>query len=591
MSLKLNPTGQPWVVQKYGGTSLGKFLKTIASTVIPGYIESGNRIAVVCSARSGESKSTGTTNLLLRAALEALRPKAPDLASSVPTLSPPTPMGTPGVASSDRVNPLTSQIFQRASPAPGTGPSGSTRSGSSTPASARANSLNGSFASLKLGDDTPQLFNATVDQILQDHLAAARRVVNNEDILRELEEELEYDCERLRSFLLAAQIIDEISARSKDIIIGVGERLSCRIVVAVLKDRGVDAELVSLENIVESSADDEEAKNADGQRQLGQSFYDRLSRRLGARILECGDKVPVITGFFGIVPGSLLAQVGRGYSDLCAALCAVGLGASELQVWKEVDGIFTADPRKVPTARLLAMITPEEAAELTYYGSEVIHPFTMEQVIRASIPIRIKNVENPSGAGTIIFPDPPIEAGSEAPQPNTTNTGAQSFRGPTAITIKDNILVLSVRSNRKTISHGFFARIFGTLDRYGVVVDLISTSEVHVSMALNGEIRASTMDRIRKELQVVGEVSVNRDMAILSLVGKHMKNMVGIAGKMFSVLAEGNINIEMISQGASEINISSVIDGRDAVKALNLVHHKLLSASLATPLAVGPWMM
>ncbi|KAK4054281.1 Aspartokinase [Microbotryomycetes sp. JL201] len=592
MALKLNPPNQPWVVQKYGGTSLGKFLETIACTIIPGYIESGNRVAVVCSARSGESKSTGTTNLLLRAALEALRPKAPDLASSVPTLSPPTPVGTPGVASSERINPLTSQIFQRPLPLSAAAQSASNRSGSSTPASARANSLNGSFASLKLMDDSPQLFNATVDQILQDHLVAARKIVKSEELLLELEEDLEYDCERLRSFLLATQIIDEISARSKDIIIGVGERLSCRIVVALLKDRGVDAELVSLENIVEVSADDEEMKSADGQRQLGQSFYDRLSRRLGARILECGDKVPVITGFFGIVPGSLLAQVGRGYSDLCAALCAVGLAASELQVWKEVDGIFTADPRKVPTARLLAMITPEEAAELTYYGSEVIHPFTMEQVIRASIPIRIKNVENPSGAGTIIFPDPPAADGDfDGRQAETATTNAQSLRGPTAITIKDNILVLSVRSNRKTISHGFFARIFGTLDRYGVVVDLISTSEVHVSMALNGEIRASTMDRIRKELQIVGEVSINRDMAILSLVGKHMKNMVGIAGKMFSVLAEGNINIEMISQGASEINISSVIDGRDAVKALNLVHHKLLSTSLANPLAVGPWMM
>lgn len=211
-----------------------------------------------------------------------------------------------------------------------------------------------------------------------------------------------------------------------------------------------------------------------------------------------------------------MAQVGRGYSDLCAALCAVGLSASELQVWKEVDGIFTADPRKVPTARLLSMITPEEAAELTYYGSEVIHPFTMEQVIRASIPIRIKNVENPAGVGTIIFPDPPSEESeaqnsaeelSRSPSRANSIPEQQLRRGPTAITIKDNILVLSIRSNRKTISHGFFARIFGTLDRYGVIVDLISTSEVHVSMAINGDIRGPVMDRMTKELQIVGEVS------------------------------------------------------------------------------------
>ena len=187
------------------------------------------------------------------------------------------------------------------------------------------------------------------------------------------------------------------------------------------------------------------------------------------------------------MPGSLLAQIGRGYTDLCAALCAVGVQAKELQVWKEVDGIFTADPRKVPSARLVPVITPDEAAELTYYGSEVIHPFTMEQVIRARIPIRIKNVENPKGSGTIIYPDEDFPRGiAEHPSEAAKTTFVEEERAkkegrmPTAVTIKDGIIVLNIHSNRKTISHGFLARIFGTLDRAGVVVDLISTSEVHV---------------------------------------------------------------------------------------------------------------
>ena len=186
-------------------------------------------------------------------------------------------------------------------------------------------------------------------------------------------------------------------------------------------------------------------------------------------------------GYFGPVPGSLLSQVGRGYTDLCAALCAVGLDAVELQVWKEVDGIFTADPRKVPSARLVPVITPDEAAELTYYGSEVIHPFTMEQVIRAKIPIRIKNVENPGGHGTVIYPDEGFPRGLDSTLPIMEHRDSEEGRMPTAVTIKDSIIVLNIHSNRKTISHGFLARIFGTLDRAGVVVDLISTSEVHVS--------------------------------------------------------------------------------------------------------------
>ncbi|BGP57035.1 hypothetical protein JCM8202_004527 [Rhodotorula sphaerocarpa] len=606
-----NPPEGAWVIQKFGGTSVGKSAERIAGEIVPKYIRGGNRVALVCSARSGHTKATGTTNLLLRAALEAIRPRAPDLSSVAPSLRT-SPAGSP--APSRPQTPRSgflSGSSRRATSAGGGIAALSKANGTSSSVS----SLTNAAAAATIGggadgaaEDDRQLFDETIDQIKRDHIEAARKIVRNSpEVLQEVEEDLEYDCERLRGFLRAAQIIEEISTRSKDTIMGVGERLACRIITAALRDRGVDAELVSLDSIIDWDVFGEDpeaaAKSSDGPPQLSQAFYTRLSERLGERLADCGDRVPVITGFFGVVPGSLLAQVGRGYSDLCAALCAVGTKAAELQVWKEVDGIFTADPRKVPTARLLSTITPEEAAELTYYGSEVIHPFTMEQVIRSAIPIRIKNVENPNGEGTIIFPDAVAPAPAEADEapahgardavpPSTAPSLPASVPasvlephlGPTAITIKDTVVVLSVHSNRKTISHGFFARIFGTLDKHGIVVDLISTSEVHVSMAIHGEIRKSVIDRVVRDLKVVGEISISRDMAILSLVGKYMKNKVGVAGKMFSTLAEGNVNIEMISQGASEINISCVIEERDAVKALNLVHLKLLHQAPQQPL-------
>ena len=321
---------------------------------------------------------------------------------------------------------------------------------------------------------------------------------------------------------------------------------------------------------------------------LSQDFYDSVVQAFGERVKGCGSRVPVVTGFFGPVPGSLLPQVGRGYTDLCSALLAVGIRASELQIWKEVDGIFTADPRKVSTARVLSTISPEEAAELTYYGSEVIHPFTMEQVIRKCIPIRIKNVENPRGAGTVIHPNTKEHLSSSAhpiAEPVTIKSlhdvslateVSQRKKLPTAVTIKENIAIFNIKSNRKRVSHGFLAGIFGSLDRYGVVVDLISTSEVHVSMAIHDYLPKKTFERLVRDLKQYGSVDVHKDMAILSLVGKEMKNMVGIAGRMFTTLAQGNINIEMISQGASEINISCVIQARDAVKALNLIHQSCL---------------
>jgi aspartate kinase len=284
------------------------------------------------------------------------------------------------------------------------------------------------------------------------------------------------------------------------------------------------------------------------------SFYKEATAAMTKKLLACENRVPVVTGFFGNVPGSLIdGDIGRGYTDLCAALCAVGLGAAELQIWKEVDGIFTADPTKVPTARLLQTITPSEAAELTFYGSEVIHHLTMDQVIRAvpPIPIRIKNVKNPRGNGTIVVPDAVLSAGQRLHRSKPSDPALRKKpKRPTAVTVKDRISVINVHSNKRSISHGFFARVFSILDSHQISVDLISTSEVHVSMAIHaGNSDPEVFDRAVNELEECGDVSVLKDMAILSLVGAEMKNMIGIAGRMFSTLGEHNVNIEMISQG------------------------------------------
>ncbi len=315
----------------------------------------------------------------------------------------------------------------------------------------------------------------------------------------------------------------------------------------------------------------------DSSDRLSPAFYKDAAAIFRKRIQSCGDRVPVVTGFFGTVPGSLMdGDIGRGYTDLCAALIAVGLDAEELQVWKEVDGIFTADPTKVPTARLLASITPSEAAELTFYGSEVIHHLTMDQVIKAEppIPIRIKNVKNPRGNGTVVVPDPVQSPAQQIKRsrPSGDDGGSngdaaaataaalrlrKTPRRPTAVTIKSSITVINVHSNKRSISHGFFAKVFSILHGHRISVDLISTSEVHVSMAIHAaaDTSAGQFERARRELEECGDVSILPNMAILSLVGAEMKNMVGVAGRMFSTLGEHNVNIEMISQGMLSVSL------------------------------------
>jgi aspartate kinase len=452
-------------------------------------------------------------------------------------------------------------------------------------------------------------YRTLIENVRTDHVETAQRYIQSPEIFKRLEGEIGEECAQIVRVLEAAQILGEISPRSVDKVMSVGEKLSCRFTAALLEDHGVASEYVDVSDII-----DFHIKGT-----LDQAFYDKVAAKLGSRLKECQAQVPVITGFFGMVPGGLLDKIGRGYTDLCAALVAVGLHAQELQVWKEVDGIFTADPRKVPTARLLAQISPAEASELTFYGSEVIHPFTMEQVIRARIPIRIKNVMNPRGQGTIIFPDSlrELETNSPGLDRKLFRTRSASVllvdrkrpRRPTAVTLKHKILVMNVHSNRRSLSHGFFAQIFSILDKWRLSIDLISTSEVHVSMALHSEaplyhgggdddykLISHDLRGAIDELRVYGTVDIIPEMAILSLVGKQMKNMMGIAGKMFSTLGDNNVNIEMISQGwsflqalplsqectdmqagASEINISCVIEERDADRAINIIHTNLFT--------------
>lgn len=504
VTVRKNSSEGGWIVQKFGGTSVGKFPDKIAEEVVRPFLAS-NKLVIVCSARSSGKKVAGTTSRLL-------------------------------------------EVYRR-------------------------------LRDLSSTSNTEATQNELVEQakdimasICAEHISAVKTFVKNPDLASTLSQEIQAECQELIEYIVATKRFHlEINARSKDRVVSFGEKLSCRFMTAILRDYGVDAEYVDLSDTL----------HFEGVTRLDAAFYRQTAEVFRDKILACQDRVPVVTGFFGNVPLGLLdGDIGRGYTDLCAALAAVGLKADELQVWKEVDGIFTADPSKVPTARLLPSITPSEAAELTFYGSEVIHHLTMDQVIHAKppIPIRIKNVKNPRGNGTIVIPDPDFSPGQRIQRPQKSDHSLRKTpKRPTAVTIKDRISVINIHSNKRSISHGFFAKIFSILDSHQLSVDLISTSEVHVSMAIHSAMHTGNFLKAKQELEECGDVSILHGMAILSLVGAEMKNMIGVAGKMFSTLGEHNVNIEMISQGASEINISCVIDAQDATRAMNILHTNLFT--------------
>ncbi|KAL0933964.1 aspartate kinase [Colletotrichum truncatum] len=518
---------RPWLVQKYGGTSLGKLLESICSKIIPSFLQEYN-LVVVCSALSGSTKSSGTTSVLLECISHA----------------------EAGLTAQAQLNRAIDLV--------------------------RDNHI----------------------RLLEKHLVNSNGTRSDlcSDIFDTTKATIIKECESLRGFLLAAQIIGELSPRARDRVIALGEKLACRVVAAFLSSKDVPAEPVILEDVVESVFGGSIFEQKLALDNLGPRFYHLIADEITRRIRECGDHVPVVTGFFGIMPDSLLKNVGRGYSDLCAAMCAVGTKAAELQIWKEVDGIFTADPRKVPSARLLSTVTAEEATELTYYGSEVIHPLTMDQIRCANIPLRLKNVFNPSGPGTIIYPSrtpsPPLtpptpkeeEVDVKMSLPTIDFMLGNGYHGenkerrrPTAVTVKDSILLVNVVCNRNTKSQGFLSGVFDRLEEAGIKTDLVTTSERNVSLAFQHSEEGSCQhQRLQVELEKFGKVVITENMSIVTIVGHKMRNMVGISAEIMAALAAAKINIFLVSQGASEINVSLVVRAEDSVLAMNMIHSKVL---------------
>ncbi|KAF2184929.1 aspartokinase [Zopfia rhizophila CBS 207.26] len=504
-----------WVVQKFGGTSIGKYPLNVVENVVKPATRY-HQVVVVCSALSASTKNEGTTNRLLQAYRHCL--------------------GTD---------------FERS--------------------------------------------NILVQNIRAEHISAAYDYIKNPKLVTNLVQEIEHECEQVIQLLQATRIIGHGTSYIIDKVIGTGERLACFFLSAALRDRGIASETVDFSEIVPSTIHST----------MDQSFYDSLSGMMAKRIRRCQATVPVVTGFFGPIDRGLLTQVGRGYTDFCASMISVGLRAEELQVWKEVQGIFTADPSKVPSAKMLPVISSEEASELTFHSSEVIHYVAMRLAMRASVSMRIKNVLNPQAPGTLVVDDWKGVSPSPVPSPSINCDAVRDSlpymydgvsRTPIAITSKDKILLINIRSAERLKAHSFLVGIFSVFDKWNLSIDLICTSEVQVSMALHSEVSLVTGDDeddsepVRQDvksaiaqLQEYGDVELLHNRTIISLVGKRVRRALGVTGQMFSTLSENRIKIEMIAHGASEISISCVVQEQDAGRAVALLHAVFFTAPQNQP--------
>jgi aspartate kinase len=394
----------------------------------------------------------------------------------------------------------------------------------------------------------------TTDDLLEAADAALKGVVNLgavEALHRKTAAELGVDAgeiEKLiaecRSLLIGISLIRELSPRTKDCLVSFGERLAVRMLAGYFNIAGIPAKAFDAWDIgMSSTADFTQAE-------ILPESEEAIRNSLGF-LRDDYRFTPCVTGFIAKEPGGSVTTLGRGGSDLTAGYLGASLGVDEIQVWKDVDGILSADPRLVKGAKPVPVATFDEAAELAYFGAQVLHPRSVLPAQRKGIPVRVKNSYNPDHPGTLIVQkidksDPPLRA----------------------ITMKSRVTLVDIVSTRMLGNFGFLSEVFRTFASLKISVDMVATSEVSVSLTLDA--RHDTR-QLRRELEKIATVSIKEGKSIVTLVGD-VRQSSTILETSFKVLSEAGINVQMISQGASKVNISFIVDDKEAPECVRLLH-------------------
>jgi aspartate kinase len=389
---------------------------------------------------------------------------------------------------------------------------------------------------------------AGIRELLERHLATSRELLaESRESLVAVERELQGQFAELDNLARSVATLGELTARSKDAIVSFGERLSSVMIAEAFRSRGIKAELVDSRKFI--ITDDHFTRATPDMPETN-----RRARADLEPIIESG-RVPVAQGFIGSTLEGVTTTIGRGGSDYSAALIGAALGAEAIEIWTDVDGLMTADPRVVCDARRIRIISFAEASELSYFGAKVLHPSTVLPAVERGIPVHIYNTHNPESEGTQIVATP-------HPSRNLIKS----------IAFKRGVTIVNVTSTRMLMAYGFLRTIFEVFDRHQTSVDVVTTSEVSVSMTLDNTDR---LDAIKRDLGGIGGVTVERDKAIVCVVGDNLKFTPGVAARLFQAIESTNVN--MISQGASEINLTFVIDEGDADRVVERLHEVFLT--------------
>jgi len=381
------------------------------------------------------------------------------------------------------------------------------------------------------------------------HVQACSEAIKDDKLRREAMRDVESLTQELCFTLRIISYLKEASPRTRDRVLAFGEKMATRIVWRALMSEGINAEYFTGGQAGIITDDNFGRANP-----IMSLCEERLKKNL-APLLERG-VVPVVTGFMGQTVEGVETTLGRGGSDYSATIIGAALEFDEVWVWKDVEGIMTADPKIVPNAKPIPKISYEEATELAYFGAKVLHPLALKPLIEKRIPLRVKNFFKPENPGTIVYHetsnDRVVKAISMIPQVAiVTVSGAELYEAPLVIT-KVFKALYDVSANAIMVSQ--------------------SSSQTNISIVVPEEKTPEILKGLEEVLPKNCDVAWERDVCVIAVVGSGMRGRPGVAAKVFSAVAEKGINVRMIAQGASELNISLVVKKEDAIKAVRALH-------------------
>lgn len=395
----------------------------------------------------------------------------------------------------------------------------------------------------------------TINACRNIHMKLLEQAVQDESLRHETEQSLDEQLGKANRVLTGVSLTGEMTVALRNLILSFGERLSARLVAAALKSGGIDARAYDADSLGLLTDGNLENATADLP-----AFCENIACNLPD--LNNGGFVPVITGFFGVTPGGRVSLFGRNGSDYSAAVVANAVGANVLEIWKDVDGFMTADPKLIPQARKIDRLSFYEAAELSYFGAKILHPRTLEPLGGRNVAVRIRSLLDPCGLGTEIRP-----------------SASEEEDVVKSVTSDDTIAVLRIHGPGVGYKPGVIGRIGRRLADRSVNIHAIITAQTCINLLLDKSDARESLDALRDvEPGIINRLDLEKDIVLIAVVGDGLLKRKGVAARIFSSVSRADVNVEMISTGASEAAAYFIVRQSDGEKAVKALHSEFFEA-------------